>query len=158
MHHLGNGVAEEKKTLLYTNTRSEQSDGNCWIIVKWNLDPCNLANYQPTSNLLFLSKISEKVMVRYFCLCNRTAFITIPTWVPVSSQHQNSLSKDRKQFCIVQRIYILLVLLDLSAAFHKTDHSNPLDRLENLVGVTGTAFLVQVIPDQLLSVWMAHTK
>ena len=35
----------------------------------------------------------------------------------------------------------LLVLLDLSAAFHTTDHSVLLDRLEHYVGIKGSALL-----------------
>ena len=41
----------------------------------------------------------------------------------------------------------VLVLLDLSAAFDTIDHSVLFDRMENIIGIEGTALkLVQVIP------------
>ncbi len=113
------------------------------FIKKTQLDPKDLVNYRPISNLPFLSKILEKVVssqsysfLQKNGICEEflsgfrqyhsteTALIRVTNYLLLSS--------DRG--CIS-----LLVLLDVSAAFDTIDHNILLNRLENFVGISGSA-------------------
>uniref|UniRef100_A0A9J7X3K5 Reverse transcriptase domain-containing protein n=1 Tax=Cyprinus carpio carpio TaxID=630221 RepID=A0A9J7X3K5_CYPCA len=110
------------------------------LIKKPQLDPKELVNYRPISNLPFLSKILEKVVSSQLhsfleknCICEdfqsgfRPYHITETALLRVTNDLL--LSSDRG--CIS-----LLVLLDLSAAFV---HNIFLHRLEHFVGINGSA-------------------
>ncbi len=113
------------------------------LIKKTQLDPKDLVNYRPISNLPFLSKILEKVVSsqlysflekNYICEdyqsgfrpyhCTETTLIRVTNDLLLSSDHG----------CIS-----LLVLQDLSTAFDTIDHNILLNRLENFVGISGSA-------------------
>ncbi len=113
------------------------------LIKKPQIDPKYLVNYRPISNLPFLSKILENVVssqlysflekndiCEYFQSGFRpfysieTALIRVTNYLFLSSDHG----------CIS-----LLVLLDLSTAFDTIDHNVLLNRLENVVGISGSA-------------------
>ncbi len=115
------------------------------LIKKTQLDPKDLVNYRPISNLPFLSKILEKVassQLYPFLEKNdiredlqsgfrashstETALVRVTNDLLLSSDHG----------CIS-----LLVLLDLSAAFDMIDHNILLNRLENSVGISGSALV-----------------
>ncbi len=110
---------------------------------KPQLDPKDLVNYRPISNLPFLSKILEKVVssqlysfLEKICICEdfqsgfRWFHSTENTLIRVTNDLL--LSSDRD--CIS-----LLVLLHLSAAFDTINHNILLNRLENFVGISGSA-------------------
>ncbi len=119
-----------------------------WLLLslslkKTQLDPKDLVNYRLISNLPFLSKILEKVASsqlysflekNYICEdfqsgfrpphSTETALIRVTNYLLLSSDHG----------CIS-----LLVILDLSAAFDTIHHNILLNRLENFVGISGSA-------------------
>ncbi len=112
------------------------------LIKKPQLDPKDLVNYRPISNLPFLSKILEKVVSSQLysflekndiCEDFQSGFRPYhSTETALRVTNDLLLSSDRG--CIS-----LLVLLDLSAAFDTIDHNILLNRLENFVGISGSA-------------------
>ncbi len=118
-----------------------------WLLLslslkKTQLDPKDLVNYRPISNLLFLSKILEKVASlqlysflekNYICEDFQSGFRwSHSTETALRVKNDLLLSSDRG--CIS-----LLVLLNLNAAFDTIDHNILLNRLENSVGISGSA-------------------
>ncbi len=113
------------------------------LIKKPQLDPKDLVNYRPISNLPFLSKILEKVVSSqlYFFLekndiCEdfQSGFRPSHSTETALIRVTNDLLLSSDRGCIS-----LLVLLDLSAAFDTIDHNILLNRLENIVGISGSA-------------------
>ncbi|KAI2645534.1 RNA-directed DNA polymerase from mobile element jockey [Labeo rohita] len=96
------------------------------LIKKPQLDPSELANYRPISNLPFMSKILEKVISVQLC-----SFLQKND---IYEEFSNDLLLASDQGCIS-----LLVLLDLSAAFDTIDHDILIDRLQNYAGIQGKA-------------------
>lgn len=113
----------------------------CHTILKKNtLDPESLSSYRPVSQLQFIPKIIEKVVAD--CLCpylkdNNTLKHLLSAYKPghsvetalirVTSDILKSL--DNKQM-------VLLVLLDLSAAFDTVDHDLLLARMYHHFGMS----------------------
>ena len=102
-----------------------------------------LKNYRPISNLPFLSKILEKVVLHKLLshlqannLCN-----------PFQSAYRAGHSTETVLLCVVHNILSaldndnisVLLLLDLSAAFDTADHQILLSCLYSLFGVQSTA-------------------
>ena len=112
---------------------------------KPGLDPENLSNYRPVSNIQFLAKIIER------CVASR--ILNHMSMYSIGDQFQSAykaahstetallkVKRDCEQALNAGRA-VLLVMLDLSAAFDTIDHTLLLDRLNKLVGVEGTALL-----------------
>ncbi len=113
------------------------------LIKKPQLDPKDLANYRPISNLPFLSKILEKVVSSQLysflekndiCEDFQSGFRPYHSTETALIRVTNDLLLSSDRGCIS-----LLVLLDLSAAFDTIDHNILLNRLENFVGISGSA-------------------
>ncbi len=113
------------------------------LIKKPQLDPKDLANYRPISNLPFLSKILEKVVSSQLysflekndiCEDFQSGFRLYHSTETALIRVTNDLLLSSDRGCIS-----LLVLLDLSAAFDTIDHNIILNRLENFVGISGSA-------------------
>ncbi len=109
-----------------------------------NLDTSILDNYRPVSNLPFLSKILEKIVFNQLNdFMNSSSILEI-----YQSGFRKHHSTETALVKIVndlrsnmdRKMLSVLVLLDLSAAFDTVDHTILLNRLHNLVGISGTVF------------------
>ncbi len=119
-----------------------------WLLLslslkKTQLNPKDLVNYRAISNLLFLSKILEKVASsqlysflekNYICEDFQAGFRQSHSTETALIRVTNDLLLSSDRGCIS-----LLVLLDLSAAFDTIDHNILLNRLENSVDISGSA-------------------
>ncbi len=113
------------------------------LIKKTQLDPKDLVNYRPNSNLPFLSKILENVASsqlysflekNYICEDFQAGFRPSHSTETALIRVTNDLLLSSDRGCIS-----LLVLLDLSGAFDTIDHNILLNRLENSIGISGSA-------------------
>nr|KAG5696973.1 hypothetical protein BaRGS_008435 [Batillaria attramentaria] len=113
------------------------------LIKKAGLDPSACKNFRPVSNLPFISKLLERIVVEQLvqhlsshnCLdkfqsAYRPEFSTETVLLRVLNDALSSLDSGKLS---------LLVLLDLSAAFDTINHALLLQRLANEVGVRGVA-------------------
>ena len=113
------------------------------ILKKPSLDQNVLKNYRPVSNLTFMSKVIEKIVLRQvLCYLNRHSLLP-----PTQSAYRPHHSTETALLKITNDILLaldccnisVLTLLDLSAAFDTIDHSILLTRLNSLYGIAGTA-------------------
>jgi len=109
------------------------------LIKKHNLDPEVLSNYRPVSNLLYLSKILERVVADQL-----KAYLDVnELQVKCQSAYRNGHSTETTLLRVLNDLLsmidggdaALLVLLDLSVAFDTIDHDLLLDRLQNKLGL-----------------------
>ena len=101
------------------------------LIKKLSLDPEVLNNFRPVSNLTFLSKVVEKVIA--------VRFKSHITNNRIDDSHQCAYKENHSTETALVRVHsdiikaldnhecVLLVLLDLSAAFDTVDHKILLD-------------------------------
>ncbi len=113
------------------------------FIKKTQLDPKYLVNYRPISNLPFLPKILVKVISSQLysflekngiCEELQSGFRPYNSTETALIRVTNYLLLSSDRGCIS-----LLVLLDLSSVFDTIDHNFLLNRLENFVGISGSA-------------------
>ena len=103
---------------------------------KTSLDPNNLKNYRPVSNLSFLSKVTEKIF-----LSQLSTYLNANELFPVSQSayHPGHSTETALLKLMNDVLHALdngdvshLTILDLSAVFDTTDQSKLLQRLEHL--------------------------
>ena len=115
----------------------------CSLIKKSTLDKNILKNYRPVSNLSFISKITEKIVASRFKKHLLENSLHEPKQSAYRSHHSTEtalISVTNDIMCAVdQKKAVVLVLLDLSAAFDTIDHSILQNRLHKRYGITGTA-------------------
>ncbi len=113
------------------------------LIKKPKLDPCELANYRPISNLPFMSKILEKVVSAQLCsfLLKNYIYEEFQSGFRPRNSTETALVKITNYLLLAsdKGCISLLVLLDLSAAFDTIDHDILIDRLQNYTGIQGQA-------------------
>ena len=112
------------------------------LLKKPSLDQNCLKNYRPVSNLSFLSKVLEKIVL--------SQLLDHLTHNHLLNPHQSAYRQSHNTETALLRILndillgldndkvALLALLDLSAAFDTIDHSILLSRLQTSFGISGT--------------------
>ena len=113
------------------------------LLKNTSLDKKVFKNYRPVSNLPFVSKVLERAVAKQL-----QNYLTVNNLhEPQQSAYRKHHSTETALLCvqndIVQAIdgkkSVILVLLDLSAAFDTIDHTVLLHRLKHDFGITGTA-------------------
>jgi hypothetical protein len=113
------------------------------LLKKPSLDPESYKNYRPVSNLSFLSKLNEKAVAQQ--LSNH--MVQNNLHAPVQSAYRPHHSTETALLKVMNDLLIsvdkghgvILVMLDLSAAFDTVDHDILIDRLCKHIGITGKA-------------------
>ena len=113
------------------------------LLKKSTLDPEELKSYRPVSNLSFVSKVLEKaVALRLQQYMNDNNLKE--KYQSAYKQHHSTETALVRVVNDVLRLVddkqvVLLVLLDLSAAFDTVDHNVLLDRMSKAIGISGTS-------------------
>ena len=111
---------------------------------KFNLNPGEVSNYRPISNLTFMSKIVERVV-----FCQLSAYLVANNLLPTfQSGFRRAHSTESAVLRVMSDIYsaidkgqvALLSLLDVTAAFDTVDHGIMLKRLSRSYGMTDSVY------------------
>ncbi len=110
---------------------------------KPTLDSDELKNYRPLSNLPFLSKVLEKIIVNRLLSHMSDHALHEPMQSAYKQYHSTETALVRVQNDILVNLDnkrgVILVLLDLSAAFDTIDHTTLIHLLQNRLGLASTA-------------------
>ena len=110
---------------------------------KYNADPDSLKNYRPISNLSFLSKMLERVVLDQLNCYLEQQNLFCPEQSGYRPHHSCETLLIRMKEDIVNNIdhrrTIALLLLDLSSAFDTIDHDLLIRKLQEQYGTTGNA-------------------
>jgi exonuclease III len=113
------------------------------LIKKPSLDKEDFKNYRPISNLPYIAKLTEKVVVHQLNSYMTTNSLHEPYQSAYRSCHSTETAVLRVYndtlVAIDDKKCVMLILLDLSAAFDTVEHSLLLQRLEKAFGITGDA-------------------
>jgi Reverse transcriptase (RNA-dependent DNA polymerase)/Endonuclease-reverse transcriptase len=134
------------------------------LLKKSNLPSDDLSNYRPISNLTFLSKVLERlILIRLHK--HLSTFSSIPTF---QSGYRKFHSTETALLRIHNDLLLeienqrvsCLILLDLSAAFDTVDHKILLSRLSSNFGVTSSAhsLLTSYLSDRTQSVHIGSSQ
>ena len=110
---------------------------------KSHLDHDELKNYRPLSNLPFLSKVLEKIVAKRLLSHMDDHNLHEILQSAYKQHHSTETALVRVQNDILTHLEnkrgVILVLLDLSAAFDTIDHMTLLDQLHHRLGISDTA-------------------
>ena len=111
------------------------------ILKKSNLDSETLKNYRPISNLAFLSKVVEKVVAERLIEYMQENNLQEALQSAYKRLHSTETALLKVQDHILRNLDqgkgVVLLLLDLSAAFDTVDHGLLLKTLETNLGIKG---------------------
>ena len=113
------------------------------LLKKHNLPPNELSSYRPISNLNFISKVLERIILSRI----NTHLQSFPSLCPFQSAYRKFHSTETALLRIHNDLLLAtdrqevsaLVLLDLSSAFDTIDHQILLNRLTTHFGFSDTA-------------------
>ncbi len=109
------------------------------LIKKPKLDPYELSNYRPISNLPFMSKILEEVVSDQLCSLQKN-YIYEEFQSGFRPRHSTETALVKIMTCVRPWLHLIaIVLLDISAAFDTIVHDILIDRLQNDAGIQGPA-------------------
>uniref|UniRef100_A0A8C2BXZ1 Reverse transcriptase domain-containing protein n=1 Tax=Cyprinus carpio TaxID=7962 RepID=A0A8C2BXZ1_CYPCA len=112
------------------------------VLKKPSLDPLKPINYRPISKLPFMAKILEKVVAEQL-----NTFLEIND---IFDKYQSGFRKKHSMETALVKVssdilmsadsgkHTVLVLLDLTSAFDTIDHNIMLDKLQDLLGISGS--------------------
>ena len=110
---------------------------------KSSLDPEDISNYRPVSNLSFLSKILEKVVNKRLDSHLENNGLLNDSQSAYRKHHSTETLLIKVQNDILQSLdsgyATILVMLDISAAFDVVDHQRLLSRHKEVFGIEGVA-------------------
>ena len=113
------------------------------LIKKANADPDIFKNYRPISNLPFLFKTIERIASKQIQNYVDTNNLNANHQSAYRKYHSTETALVRVTNDILRAVdnhhHVILVLLDLSAAFDTLDHSILLQRFQERFGITGNA-------------------
>ena len=113
------------------------------LLKKPGLDPTVLANFRPISKLPLISKILEKVVHTQLKshLDEHDIHEVFQSGFKTLHSTESALIRVFNDILLANDLgdYVILVLLDLSAAFDTVDHNILIARLQHLVGICGSA-------------------
>ena len=111
------------------------------LLKKTSLDPESLNNYRPISQLPFISKVLEKVVAGLVCkyLKDNDLFENLQSAYRPGLSVETALVRVTNDIRIAldKKQMVILVLLDLSAAFDTVDHELLLMRMSHRFGISG---------------------
>ncbi|WP_419629606.1 reverse transcriptase domain-containing protein, partial [Thiolapillus sp.] len=134
------------------------------LLKKTTLNPEILKNYRPVSNLSFLSKILEKVVLRQLSnhLLTNNLFYSHQSAYRAGHSTETALLKIVNDLlsALDEDKVSLLSLLDLSAAFDTIDHSILLSRLSYSFGISDTvlAWFTSYLTDRIQTISVNGSK
>ncbi len=113
------------------------------LLKKSNLDADQLKNYRPVSNLHFVSKIMEKIVLERLNrhLTANDLNVSVQSAYKRAHSTETALLKINNDILtsLDRNMCTILASLDLSAAFDTVDHTMFTAKLQNEFGISGTA-------------------
>ena len=111
------------------------------VLKKPSLDSNNLKNYRPVSNIHYLAKILETLIASRLKDFFTEHSLDDPLQSAYRKRHSTETALLKVQGDILHQLdrnrVVMLVMLDLTAAFDTIDHVTLIRRLENSFGITG---------------------
>ncbi|XP_071484307.1 uncharacterized protein [Diadema antillarum] len=136
------------------------------LLKKTTLDPDSLDNYRPISQLQIVSKVLEKVVGNFLCeyLKGNDLFENLQSAYQPGHSVETALVKVTNDILLAldKKQMVLLVLLDLSAAFDTVDHDLLLMRMLHRFGISGNVLKwfhsYLTLRSQVVTLWDSSSK